>query len=290
MKRAGINLIAISCILLGIVGIFIFGIGGVSSSGSGASRLDTYSYSYDIDASLAELGVHADQADVHIRWVWDEQNRIELTGQSTKAVINRLANAGVHNGKLEIDYGYKEKLWEKIKLFDLGGTHHQHELIIHASPDMVLRELDVDIDLGDFTLEGGAYSKVEVDSNMGDMNLQQMKADIVSLNTDAGDILTDQVDAVVQVESSLGEVSLRQTTQSVEVESSMGDVNIGQSHSHNITVDSSMGDVDIKVSPDFEGRYDLKASLGDIRAPGSNMSGNHVIKVNSSAGDIDITQ
>ncbi|MGZ9586988.1 DUF4097 family beta strand repeat-containing protein [Paenibacillus marinisediminis] len=312
MKRTWFNILGVCCILLGITGLFIYGInpllpssargealeeynGSTSSNGeiSNDERNQLYRYKnkFEFDnEQLTSLKVNADMGDVNIKWALDNESWIEVKGEATKDVIDRIAQAEIKGGELQLNYNYKRQSWEFIQLFNMGWQHHKHEIVIHADKDFVLKGLEADLAMGSFEIDGGRYDRMKADCDMGQMEVRNIVANYAELDAAMGQVVTDAVDAPLTVKTSMGEVDMRNTLQTIDVSSEAGSVYIEQARAHNITADSSMGSVEIRVAPEFEGSYDLKVELGDITAPESKRKSDQVIKVRSEMGSINIEE
>lgn len=304
MKRRTINLFAVGCIVLGIMGLFLFGFKPLGWwSGSEAAvdlpanttdadeyKLYNYNHSIDIDASLKELILDANLGDMEVNWYFDGEDRIELSGQAIPSVINSIKETTLENGTLNVKYNYKRQLWENIQLFNFNSNNHKHVVDIHVSKEFVLDQLQIDLAMGKLKMNGGNIKQMTADCDMGEISLSNVKGDLVELDAEMGRVHASNVDAPMHIKASMGEVELRDTQQEVHVVANAGSINIRQAKAHNIDAESDMGSVIIHVAPEFEGLYDLRVNLGDINAPQSQNKSDQIIKVRADLGSINIIE
>lgn len=311
MKRSAVNLLAIGCIVLGVLGLFVYGVEPLFSHNNTTvknlpadsekfleeqkdskdnEQLYRYDFTYDFDKSLRNLDINADQGDIEIKWVLDGGNRIEMTGQATAGVIKRIQDADISNGKLSLDYSYERKLWERIQLFDFGNWNQKHTITIHADKDFVLEQFEANVAMGMFYMDGGQFKNMNVDCNMGELTLKNATGERAELDADMGKVVVDNVDAELKVKASMGEIEMKDTRQVVNAKANAGSIYIRQATAHNITAESNMGSVNIDVASEFEGTYDLKVSMGEVKAPESKGKSDQIIKVNADMGSITIRE
>lgn len=304
MKRRTINLFAAGCIVLGVIGLFLFGFKPLGWWPESESAVDMpsnaaeaedytlykYSHSIDIDDSLKDLILDANLGDMEINWFIDGENRIELSGQAIPSVIKNIQEATMQGGTLNIKYNYKRQLWENIQLFNFNSNQHKHVVDIHVSKEYVLDRLNINLAMGKLSMNGGNVKQLTADCDMGEVILGNITAELVELDAAMGSVRTDNIDATVRVKASMGEVDLRNTQQSVDVTANAGSINIQQAKAHNIDAESDMGSVIIKVAPEFQGLYDLRVNLGDIHAPQSKNKSDQIIKVRADLGSINIIE
>lgn len=304
MKRRTLNLVAVGCIAVGVIGLFLFGfkpMGWWPGSEAAAvmpanaahaeeHKLYEYHHIIDIDNSLKELNLNAELGDVEVNWHFDGENQIELSGQANPSVIHNIQETIVSNGTLDVNYSGKRQLWENIQLFNFNSNNHKHKVDIHVSQELVLDQLSIDLAMGQLKINDGILRQLEVDSDMGEIALSNVKADLVEMEASMGAIKTTHVDAPMRIKASMGEVNLRDTQQEIKVAADAGSINIVQASSHNIDAASNMGSVTIHVDPEFEGFYDLRASLGDVHAPQAKNKSDQVIKVHADMGSITIME
>lgn len=308
-NRATMNMIGIICIVAGVAGLLYYGPNQlfksqfpsydyrISSEGSqGSSEQESGSdtksnYESRIDVKeLERIVINADYGDVKVNWINDGKNMIELKGQAPEAMINRIRNVQTKNGTLELNYEDNNNTgWLNFNF--VGNMQRRyHEVVIHTSEDFVLDNLSSDVSAGTFEMTGGHVKRLEASSNMGQVKVQNVKGDFVKLASDMGQVKADNVDAEIEAKSSLGSVDLNKTTKKVQARAEAGSVSIDQAAPHPIDAESELGSVEIRVSPEFDGRYDLKTELGSIRAPQEKHISDTVIRVRTEAGSIKIVE
>ncbi|MCM3339359.1 DUF4097 domain-containing protein [Paenibacillus sp. MER TA 81-3] len=284
MRRVWLNLLGIGCIVAGIAGLFYFGMDKLLYS-----QLPGYNYSIAIEPDLEQIEMEANRSEIKVNWHFDEQRKIELSGQAPEQTIQKLGKTKVENGVLRLDYNDTESA-EWLNLFQFNSRQQHHEIHIHAPKELVLDRFQARLAMGSFVMTDGQVKQLDVESNLGQVIVKQVKGEQVKLKSDAGKIVTENVDAAITVNASLGEVKLLNTTRPVDIDASAGNVFIEQQNPHPIQASSNLGNIKILVSPLFDGVYDARANLGNVSSPESKMKSNMVIQVRTDAGNISIVE
>ncbi|GAC41223.1 DUF4097 family beta strand repeat-containing protein [Paenibacillus popilliae] len=284
MNKTILNMVGIGCIAAGVLGLFTFGTETLTTS-----QHPHYQYTIDAGTELKRIELEGDLGDIQVNWVFDGGNTIEINGQAPDQVISNLGGTEVNNGTLVLDYRSKEpERW--IRLFGVNSQKQNHDITIHATETQALERLKANIAMGTFKMTGGRVDELEVNSNLGEVIVKELQGNRVTLSSDAGSVLAEDVDAMVDVSSSLGKVKLLHTTQSVMAKTDAGKIIIDQKEPHPITASSNLGAIQISVSPQFNGVYDLRTNLGDIEAPDSKMKSDMMIRARTDLGKITIVE
>lgn len=285
VKRVAINFVAIACIAAGIVGLILFGSNQILGS-----ELSKYEYSIDMGEDLRELEIKEDFGDVEINWVIDNKQMIELKGRAPDEVIKKIGEFEVRNGKLVLNYvNPQDKGWFQIN-FGFQSQSRNHEVIIHATEDMVLDRLASKQSAGAFHMSGGQVKRLEAASSFGGVSVSKLKGDFAKLTSDAGEVKANSVDAEIQAHSSFGSIELLNTRKPLQVHAESGSIEIDQLEPHAIDAKSEFGSIDVRISPEFDGRYDLRTEFGSTEAPESKNRSDMLIKARTEAGSIKIVE
>ncbi|MCR5674337.1 MAG: DUF4097 domain-containing protein [Lachnospiraceae bacterium] len=165
-------------------------------------------------------------------------------------------------GKLVIKQ--KNSNWRSMaKLPDAWGT--DNDLVITVPEDLELEDLDCDLDMGDFRIEGIRAGKAEISMQMGNLNLK------------------DSVFKTLQVDADMGNV----TIDGIEVSKADLDANMGNIEAKGITgfstlnLDADLGNIEIALDQRLEDlSLDLSADLGSVILNGEKKNG----KISGGAG------
>ncbi len=181
----------------------------------------------DINCDIADLSIEPySGSTASIEYIAKEDSQIKLKKT---------------NGKLTIDaiYGKGPKL-------DLSFLHSNNIKLIIKLPESYNKELNVDNDSGDITLNG-SFTKV-------------------TLNADVGDI-DAQVDAdYLNVDCSVGNTKIKGNIASSNIKSDVGNIHykpiLSASGEH--TLKSNVGNIDLDLDEDSNVSVEAKTDLGEI--------------------------
>ncbi|WP_195574776.1 DUF4097 family beta strand repeat-containing protein [Paenibacillus sp. 1001270B_150601_E10] len=322
MNRLILNMVALVAIVLGGLGLFMFGIdnivnpshptyeksvgfaaGAANSSGDSSSNGDQAGSAgsstsgegkdYNHETSFVELKklqVKADVGKVKIEWIADGQNRVEWNGKAPQSVIDTISQAEIdHNGTLSLDFSVNRK-WKDTPLLDLGGQNYEHNVIIHAPAGFVLEQLDSRVAAGDLSIDGLQVKQLKAVNNLGQIVVKNVQGEFAELHSDAGDIQAVKLDARLDVSSALGKVKLIDTKQDVEASVTTGDLVVEQETPHSVDAKVTLGNIVVKAANGFDGRVTAHSTLGNVSLPDMDGGGALRIKVRTETGNVTVVQ
>ena len=310
MNRLILNMVALVAIVLGGLGLFMFGIenlvnpphpeyeksisfaaGSTLGQGSSTSEAEGKDYNHATSsAELKKLQVKADVGKVNIKWIADSENRIEWNGKAPQSVIDTISKAMIDdNGTLSLDFSIKRQ-WKDTPLLDLGGQNYVFNVIIHAPQGFVLEQVDAHVAAGDMLIEGLQTKRLQAINNLGQLTVKEMQGEFAELRSDTGDIGAIGVDARLDVRASLGNVRLIDTKQDAEASVITGDLMVEQEAPHSVEAKVTLGNILVKAAHGFDGRVTAHSTLGNVSVPDMDSSGAMRIKVRTETGDVTVVQ
>ncbi|MFW5437650.1 hypothetical protein [Paenibacillus apiarius] len=126
MRKVWLNLLGIGCVVAGIAGLFYFGMDKLLYS-----QLPGYNYSIPIEPDLKQIAMESGRGDIKVNWHFDDQRKIELSGQAPEQTIQKLGNTKVEDGVLHLVF-YDTESEEWMNLFEFNSRQQHHEIHIHA--------------------------------------------------------------------------------------------------------------------------------------------------------------
>nr|WP_275444676.1 DUF4097 family beta strand repeat-containing protein [Paenibacillus sp. ACRRX] len=231
----------------------------------------------------------ANEGAVDVTWKLDGQNKIELSGQAPEETIKKITHTSVQNQTLELNYKHNDDL-QWIRLMNLGTYDRKHSIVIHASKEFILEQMNGKVSAGTFTMQGGKINDLTVKSELGSVIVKEVQGQQATLSSDAGKVVADNVDAKLDASSAFGTIDLIDTTQPVTVKADAGSIFMEQKLPHSAKVSSNFGSIEIIVSPQYEGSYIASSNFGSVEVPLSKGKSDQVIQVRADAGSINIVE
>lgn len=156
-----------------------------SPTGDGYSSIRGEQFSgVDIEAGLADVTILTGE-DYAVELAWDSDGSYSLSGT-------------VRNGVLNVTSSQKR----------LGGTSdHSASVMITVPAGVTLREIDVEVGLGDVSLDSVSANDVSCETGLGDVWLWNVTAGEASASTGTGDISWEgALSRETELETGLGDI------------------------------------------------------------------------------------
>lgn len=180
-----------------------------SPTGDGYSSIRGEQFSkVDIEAGLADVTIFTGE-DYAVELGWNSDSGYSLNGT-------------VQNGVLKVTGSQKK----------FGSTlNHSANVTITVPADVTLREIDVEVGLGDISLDGVRANDVSCETGLGDVWFSDVTADEASASTGMGDISWEGVlSRDTELETGTGDIWVRATGPadrwSYELKSGLGQVEV----------------------------------------------------------------
>lgn len=311
---------AIACIVVGVVGMSIFGFEFGDDRVAYEQRLEFN------DADISSLLIRTDDS-TNITFVpsGDHQISVRFEGKWKQEAIDRMEQTAPEGNSLIIDTTSEDS----FHLFTFNMDFSDNHIEIRIPSNKALEDLELDNVSSDSDISGIHAKNVSIKSTSGDLNLEDVQAmqlmvsltsgslemkdvtaegsasfDLLSGDVELENITSSKIEGKIQsgnIEATEihGRVEVKSTSGDIEIEELYGDatvvvqsgnVEISQAQKGNLDIKTVSGDVDVTAASDFAGFYDVQAVSGSVRAPESLRTGTELIKVRASSGNIKIEQ
>ena len=206
-------------------------------------------------------------------------------------------------GKLK--YGIKDGILAVEELsgeWALSNTAKNRSLVIHLPASTDLKEVKVEVGVGDVTLQDFSMEELTVKGGVGETNLQNLAMGSLWIEGGVGSLHSEGLNCSgsVHADGGVGDLELSGDFRGdVELSARTGDVSLDGTLEGNLQAESGIGDVDIHLLGDPKVFwYDVQGGAGEISVNGeisfgkdyqtSNDGASHKISVTGGVGDVTI--
>lgn len=160
---------------------------------------------------------------------------------------------------------YDSGAMESSFQFNVGLIRKTNSVTVVLPADLRLARANVNVDVGDATLESFDVGALEAHASTGKVTLRNLRADELSARSSVGDMIIDnvEVDGQITAKSGTGRVSARNLScASAEMTSDVGNVELTGIKSAALVVKTGTGDV--KASGEMLGETHITAGVGGV--------------------------
>lgn len=325
-NRKPSRFLAISLILIGILGIAYYGFGsGFGFINNKDASISSYSQRWNFDLtnpSLQSLNIDTDfDIDVQYMTTNKTEGYVEISGKMPQYLIDNLEATKITKNSLDLKLKSPNTLqWFS---FNFSDDEDKITIIVALNQDQALNEFTVNADYSEIQVQKMISRKVTVTTSSGEIEADNITADQLALtsssgslsanhllakeitiSTNSGDINLEDATGNVTSQSSSGEMKLEQVKGNIDLSSSSGDILVDQlkgdgkiqtssgevildgQRSDSLSITTSSGDVSLSKDKAFQGTYNLSTSSGNILAPDSPAVTGDTITIETSSGDI----
>ncbi|WP_145044547.1 DUF4097 family beta strand repeat-containing protein [Paenibacillus xylanexedens] len=290
---------ALLCILIGLVGVSVYGV-------EFGNQREDYSKRWDFkNDELQRLLIDANlNANIQFIVSPESEGYIEAEGKWDKESIESLENATLSGGTFNLVKPDRVR----IEFFNFNWSNSKPTLTVAIPDGHTLDEVKLTSSSTDYNLAGLHANTLDITNTSGELRLKDITVPRIELSLTSGDISGSGIEGDMNVKMTSGSFKMDAVTGNVTSDLTSGDfqikelagaanvtftsgtVRIEQTTVAPIDVSGQSGDITIKAAPEFAGFYDVKVTSGDINIPESPMTSTDVIKARATSGSIKITQ
>ncbi|WP_454193431.1 DUF4097 family beta strand repeat-containing protein [Paenibacillus sp. Marseille-Q7038] len=312
--------LAILCIVVGLVGVTIFGYE------FGDKRED-----YDQELSFQDANVNSllvqteDSTNIVFTSTDDDHVSVHFKGKWNPDTIERLQQLQPENELLTINTRSKDS----FSFFSFSTDFSRNIMEISVPKEKRLTEFTLEIVSSDQDITGLNAERIVLTSTSGNLNLNHIQANEFSAKLTSGEVKADQVKVTeaASLELTSGnvklssieakEITMKLQSGDVKIEDihadvkasltsgnfkvnglsgegtirvKSGDIHLVQNEATDLDIETISGNINVVAASDFAGFFDAKAVSGNVRTPDSLRTGTELIKIRTTSGNINITQ
>lgn len=298
MTNKGIKWIATCFIIIGIIGVFVYGVQDPHN------KQAEYTKKWTMDAEgLKNLMITSD-FDIDVEFIEspDQSSYVELSGKLPTDVIQHLDTLQPSVGKFNLTIQNKQK-FQLLFSFDFP---RDQKMIVALAKDAKLQSIESDSGSSSMHFKGARAENINIAFSSGDIDVEQIQGTHIQIEGDSGNISAQGVEGDIQTKLSSGDIKLQDVKGDLQARASSGNINV-ENHEGAAILHTSSGDIELvqrTISPidasadsgnvemtipeTFEGFYDVQAGSGSTSTPESKMLTKDVIKARTGSGDITI--
>lgn len=274
--------IAMGCILIGIAGVFYYGI-------DFENNLPSYEKKWEFNAGeLQQLLINSNSNNIEIKFIKssNQTNYVEVKGNIKEETIDALENIVISNGNLPIDFTSAPNF--NFQFLNFNMLSSRQYITVALADQNILDSLQVSLSSGNVYLYDIEATQVETSLNSGNLSIKGLISERVVLKTGSGNMNLDHIQSNVQASVGSGNIRALNLDGPGAFNSKSGNITIIQSNVNTLDVEAGSGNVTITPASQFSGFYDLQANSGSVRAPESKRETTDVIKVRTRSGNIKV--
>ncbi|OPA74713.1 hypothetical protein BVG16_23450 [Paenibacillus selenitireducens] len=299
MRKSGVIFIATCCIIVGIIGLIMYGVEDPKN------KMVDYTKKWSIDAAgLKNLKITTDfNMDVEFIESTDQSNYIELTGKLPEDVIQHLDSLQPNAGSFDLSLQYSRS----FQLFSFDFPKDQ-KVVVALAKDAKLQSIESDSGSSNISFEGVHAEKINFVASSGNIDVEHIQGAHIQIEGNSGNISGKGIEGDLQTKLTSGNIKLQDVKGDLQahatsgnikvnnhegaasIRASSGNVELEQRTISPLDVSAESGNVRIFVPETFDGFYDVQTGSGDMSVPESKLTTKDVIKARTSSGNVKITK
>lgn len=200
--------IAMGCILIGIAGVFYYGI-------DFENNLPSYEKKWEYNAGeLQQLLINSNSNNIEIKFIKssNQTNYVEVKGNIKEETIDALENIVISNGNLPIDFTSAPNF--NFQFLNFNMLSSRQYITVALADQNILDSLQVSLSSGNVYLYDIEATQVETSLNSGNLSIKGLISERVVLKTGSGNITIIQSNVnTLDVEAGSGNVTITPASQ-----------------------------------------------------------------------------